>query len=158
MAERTRHDYVAGEVLTAAQLDAMPGGWIGYLVSTSNQDGIASQNAVAITGLSGLTVTLEANRLYRVAAEFTVESTVKNERATVQIVKGNDLMIQRPFPFPAYPDLEPRITVHLSRLFTSTAGDFEFSVRMAREYIAALSVQANSNAPAILSIEDLGAV
>lgn len=156
MAERERHDYVAGEVLTAAQLDAMPGGWIGYLVSSSNQTSITTE--VAISGLSGLTVTLEANRLYRVSAEFTVESTIKNERAIVKILKGTDLIVQRPFAFPAYPDLEPRITVHLSRVFTTTAGDFEFSVRMSRDFIAALSVQANSNAPALLVIEDLGAV
>lgn len=156
MAERTRHDYVAGEVLTAAQLDAMPGGWIGYLVSTSNQTGITTETN--ITGLSGLTVTLEANRLYRVTTEFTIEAATKNERAIVKIYKGTDLQVQRPIAFPAYPDLEARTMAHVSRLFTSTAGDFEFRVSMQREFIAALSVQANSNAPAILSIEDLGAV
>jgi len=156
MAERTRHDYVAGEVLTAAQLDAMPGGWIGYLVSTSNQTGITTETN--ISGLSSLTVTLEANRLYRVTTEFTIEAATKNERAIVKIYKGTDLQVQRPISFPAYPDLEARVTAHVSRLFTSTAGDFEFRVSLAREYIAALSVVANSNAPAILSIEDLGAV
>jgi hypothetical protein len=156
MAERERHDFVAGEVLTAARLDAMPGGWIGYLQSTSNQTGITTE--VDIAGLSGLNVTLEANRLYRVSAEFTIEAATKNERASVKIYKDTDLIVQRPIAFPAYPDLEARTTARISRLVTSLSGSFAFKVTMAREFIAALSVIANSNAPAFLIVEDLGAV
>ena len=92
------------------------------------------------------------------SAEFTIESATKNERATVKLYKGTDLIVQRPIPFPAYPDLEARTTAHISRLVTSLDGDFTFKVTMQREFIASLSVIANSNAPAWLTVEDLGAV
>lgn len=155
MAARTRTDFVAGQTLTAAQMDALPAGWLGYLVSQSNQTGITTE--ADITNLSTLSVTLEANRLYRVWAELTIESTIADERATVRIYKGSDLQVQRPFGMPSYPSTTTRLGVHVSRVFTSTAGTYTFKVSLEREYLGSLSVKANSDAPALLVVEDLGA-
>lgn len=66
----------SGDVLTKANFDKLPGGWIGYAETTSSQSGIS-----AVTDLTSLsvTVTVGSNRRIRITGQADVTRTVASD-------------------------------------------------------------------------------
>lgn len=155
MAARARNDFVAGQVLTAAQMDALPGGWVGYLVQSSSQGSITTETD--ITALSSLTVTLEANRLYKCWAELSVETSTATEIARARIYRGADVQVARKL---LLADAADEYVFPLARVFTvSSGGSYTFKVTLERiGTTGTLQATASSNTPGILCVEDLGSV
>lgn len=71
-----------GDVLTKANFDKLPGGWIGYAEVTANQTTITTE-----TSLTGLTVTVTVNtsRRIRIGARANILSTVADDRFSLRI-------------------------------------------------------------------------
>jgi hypothetical protein len=55
----------AGEVLTAAHVNDLPGGWLGYVEATSSQSGVTSE-----VDLTGITVTVTVGTSRRIKITF----------------------------------------------------------------------------------------
>lgn len=79
MATRTAHDFTGGETPAAAVFDGLPGGWLGWIESTSDQTGITSE--VDVTSVT-LTVTVNASRRIKISVGGMV-SAVTNDAAAV---------------------------------------------------------------------------
>ena len=72
MASRTGKEFAALEVLTAANLNKLAEGWIGYASNSADQTGISGTSD--ITGAT-ITVTAGTARLYLVLATVTVTTS-----------------------------------------------------------------------------------
>jgi hypothetical protein len=70
---------VDGSVFSAASVDKLPGGLIGYAIATSNQSGITA--AVDLTGLS-VTCTPNTSRIVKV--EWTIEFADASSQGTTE--------------------------------------------------------------------------
>ena len=82
MSNRTPYTSTALEVLTSANLEKGPKGWLAYDTSTSTQSSITSE--VAVTGLTE-TFTTGANRAIRYKCKIRGVSTVDQDNLRVRI-------------------------------------------------------------------------
>lgn len=80
MATRTAYagTALAGDVYTAANHARMPGGWIGYVEVTSNQNGFSTE-----VDVTGLTLTITPNSSRRLSVRGAVSVQVGTSAATV---------------------------------------------------------------------------
>jgi len=84
---RTAYDPTAGEVLTAANLERFPGGWIGSVESTSDAGGI-STTVTDITGAT-VTVTVNSSRRLRITGIVHTSDTIAGNNVTLSIREGS---------------------------------------------------------------------
>lgn len=86
----TPGNFVAGTALTAADMNLLPGGMVGYVAKGSSQGSITTE-----ADISGLTLTWTAvtDRLYRTTA-FTagILSTVAGDNMIVKITDGSNVL------------------------------------------------------------------
>src|SRR6266700_2865661 len=77
---------VTNDVLTAANVNNLPGGWIGYAEVTANQTGITTE--VDLTGLSQA-VTVNTSRRIRISLYIPrAASSVSADRILITIYEG----------------------------------------------------------------------
>lgn len=149
MAVRTAFDAVAGSVLTAANLDKYPGGWIGYVEVTANQTGISS-----VTDLTSLSVTVTAGTSRRLKTEgyavlaqntstaavsFTIRSGASAQLALWQaVVTGNTVTTGNP-----------------KRVDTPSSGANTYKLSLAAN-AGTVDLNASSTSPAFILVEDIG--
>lgn len=85
MSTRTLYTPSALEVLTAANMKKLAGGWLGYVLIDTPQGAVTSE--VDVTSAT-LTVTVPAARLLRISFSANVNSDVAGDTALVNIKEG----------------------------------------------------------------------
>lgn len=153
MAVRTA--YVAteavGDVLTKANFDKLPGGWIGYVPMTADHTGITTQ--VDITGLT-VTVTVNTSRRIRIYAEMSMQSSSVDDLWETHIYEdGVDVALREWRPTPA----NVAETAIISTVRTPSAGSHTYKIRGGRGFGAAGTWVVNGTSkPAYILVEDIG--
>lgn len=142
---------VAGEVLSAANVNRLPGGWIGYAEVTASQGGITTE--ADITGLS-VAVTVGANRRIRVSYAGSVASSVANDTGSVNIKEGATYLSGKYLSIPG--NFNYGLTV--SVILTPAAGTHTYKIVSARAAGSTGIHQHTASAaePSFLLVEDLG--
>ena len=142
---------VAGDVLTAANVGKIPGGWIGYEQVVANQGTITT--AVDLTGLT-VTVTVGTTRRVRISAEGSFGSTVAADYAALFIFEGATQLGGRSVPMP---NTAATTGAFSSVVLTPTAGSHTYKLRAALASGAGVvTLNASATAPAFILVEDLG--
>lgn len=152
-------NFVSGDVLTAAQMNAigdnliaLPRGYITGSKKTSNQSGIST--ITDITSLS-VTFTMENGRWYRIMVQADVAPTVSTDTAVLYLTDGsnNDLM-RAVVPFSQSNSQTPQIIYYEQ---AGSTGSVTRKVRLARvSGTGTFEVQAASTRPALILVEDIG--
>lgn len=150
MAVRTAYTPVAGEVLTAANLKRLPGGWIGYNEVTADQAGITAMTD--LTGLS-LAVTVAATRRVRVTVQCWVFSSVNGDSAQVSIREGSTQLNTGTVQVSNV----VATSVNFSAVLTPTTGAHTYKASLLRSSgTGSLTMQAGATFPAFIYVEDVG--
>lgn len=153
MPVRTAHAGAAtvGEVLTAANYNRLPGGWIGDTEITANQTGITTQ--VDLTGGS-VTVTVGASRRIKITAHAMVQSTVASDEVAIGTYEGaTELQIAI-----ATLAVANRIqTLESMVVLTPTTGAHTYKLTALRSSgTGSASVVASAARPTFILVEDMG--
>ena len=137
---------VSGEVLTAANVNKLPGGWIGYAEVTANQTGIT-----AVTDLTGLSVavTVGTSRRLRVTgfihignvAGSSISFAIKEGATTLQDAVANSVA-------------GAVWTMAVHTVLTPTAGAHTYKLTLAGS--SATDMLAATTYPAFILVEDIG--
>lgn len=151
-----RTAYVAteavGDVLTKANFDKLPGGWIGYAEITSPQASITT--VVDVTGLT-VTVTANATRRLRVTAEIRIFSSVANDVCGVLITDASNV-IQGEGHLVTVTNAVASV-IHASVVLTPAAGSYTFKVRAQRSSgTGTVTVYGSATNKSYILVEDLG--
>ncbi len=142
-------------VWTEADVDSLPGGWIGYVEVTSSQTGITS-----ITDLSGLSVavTVNASRRIRVTGHGTVQKNTNNGLVKLLIRESSTtlgLIIDNIMGNTS--DVNSRMTGEGSVVLTPSAGTHTYKLSLSSATADAdLSAASGDPGPAWLLVEDIG--
>lgn len=81
-----------GDVLTKANFDKLPGGWIGYAESTSTQAGVGAE--VDVTGCS-VTVTVNSTRRIRITGRVGCGSVSAADTGVFVLIKDGSTEVGR---------------------------------------------------------------
>lgn len=142
---------VPGEVLTAANVNKTPGGWIGYAEVTANQGGIGTTDT-DLTGLS-VAVTVGTSRRIRISVFSNVSMQTASNRAYLRIQEGATVLTE------AREDIvnDNHAPMNASVVLTPTAGAHTYKVT-ARVLNAGstLTAEAATTYPSYILVEDLG--
>jgi len=148
MAVRTAYVPVAGEVLTAANLERLPGGWIGYNEVTAAQTSITT--VVDLTSLT-VTVTVGSTRRVAVSAYAPVAQNVASGLAEVDIYEGAAQLARAYLSLAsgAFGVLTPRVVL------TPTPGSHTYRLRGLTTG-GNMNLNAEAANPAFILVEDVG--
>jgi len=150
MAVRTAYDPVAGEVLTAVNLEKLAGGWIGYNEVTANQASITTE--VDLTNLT-VAVTVGTGRRIRITSEVSITGTVANDVGTLNIKEGATFIQVRDVIVP----IASNAVLVASIVLTPTAGSHTYKLSAQRSAgTGTLTVTAGATRPAFIYVEDVG--
>tara|TARA_R110000868_G_scaffold104258_1_gene286790 strand:- start:206 stop:661 length:456 start_codon:yes stop_codon:yes gene_type:complete len=143
--------FSSGNVLTAAQQNGLPFGYVANSVVTSAQTGITTE-----TDLTGFTATFtaQANRVYMVIAMINAYGTAAQWANVYLAVNGTNVRAYRS----AFGSTNVFNTEMYQHQFTVTAGSCTVKLRMARENSGAAVVNSycDGNFQGNLSVIDLG--
>lgn len=152
MAVRTAYDPTAGEVLTAANLEKLAGGWIGYAEATANQTGIGA--STDLTSLS-VAVTVGPSRRIRITVWTSTIMTNTNAAIALQIKEGVTTLTERQLAPTSNVTIGDFITA--SVVLTPTTGAHTYKASMALAAGAGtVGSFASATTPAWILVEDLG--
>lgn len=150
MTTRTLYDAVALSVLTAANFDRLPKGWIGYASVEANQTGIGT----SATDLTGLTVTVDvpADRVIRVSGQIQANPSVA-AYVTCRILQASTQIgrVGR-----QYSDGEEFTMCGAAPPLQLAAGTYTFKLQGLTS-TGTFDMEASNTAPAWIGVEDLGA-
>jgi hypothetical protein len=143
---------VAGEVLTAANVNKIPGGWIGYAEVTANQGSITAQ--VDLTGLS-VAVTVGSSRRLRITAQAHFASTVASDGVALFIQEGATTLNVLGLQLPTSAGVTQGITC--AAVITPTAGAHTYKLQASRNTgTGTVNLAASATQPAFILVEDIG--
>ena len=139
---------VAGEVLTAANVKKMPGGWIGYAEITADVVGFT----VTPTDIAGLavTVTVETGRRIRVTGDVYMSNATASQTNIININEGATVLQQR-----GAAHLSTSVGIHAEVILTPTAGSHTYKLQ-AFTSAGAGTIKGNATYPCHIFVEDLG--
>lgn len=137
---------VSGEVLTAANVNKMPGGWIGHSEATASQAGITAETA--LTNLS-VTVTVGTARRLRITVMVRLQAAGGGD-STVTIKEGATLLTNSSQTLVAG-KVE---TVMFSAVITPTAGAHTYNSTLGST--SSTDSNASATIPAFILVEDIG--
>lgn len=142
--------FTAGNVLTAAQMNRLPWGIMGYASATANQSGITT--ATDVTGLS-ITFTANSTRYYKTT--FYTFSALQNTAAgypEIRITDGSNVQKQSGVIYLGAGEQAP---MFVSVVETGLSGS---TTRKARAVTTAgtLLLAASSTSPMFIVVEDIG--
>lgn len=142
-----------GDPWAESTIDALPAGYLGYSIVTTNQGPISTETA--LTGLS-LTVSLNASRLIRVIGEVRTSATSAANRIGLRIKEGGTVLQQANH----YSDVASQVIGPLtcSTLLTPTAGSHTYNLAMVSIDTGTIQLEAGATLPAFILLEDLGGV
>lgn len=154
MAVRTPYAPVAASVLTAVNLAKLPGGWIGYVESTTTQSGITAN-----TDLTGLTLTVTVGtgrRIQIVGYGSSFASTVANDFMGLSIFEGatqiGSCVLTEPL---ANTGITMRVE---SPWLTPTSGAHTYKLSLGRALgTGTLTHTPSATLPSFIGVVDLGA-
>ena len=142
--------YVAGDILTAANLNLLPAGTVGYAEVTANQTGITTETN--LTSLS-LTFTAVSGRRYRITGAIDIASSVADGAAEFFIKESATFIGRYTQPITS----TSAYRVYVTRVLTPTAGSHTYNLSLKRTTGTGTYVMgANSAYPAYIHIEDVG--
>lgn len=152
MASRTAYvsTEVDGDILTAANFDKLPGGWIGYVEATANQTTITTE--ADLTSLS-VTVTAGTTRRLRLTGKVNFTSTVANDGAKLRIKESSTVLNAADN---ATPTGAGGVFIFASAVITPSAGSHTYKLTLARTGTGTLTMNASATEAAYLLIEDIG--
>jgi hypothetical protein len=144
--------FASGQSPTATQVNGWAQGLLGYAQVTANQGSITA--VVSLTGLS-VTVTVVANRRIKITGQAQFSNTVAGDGDLFNIAEGaGNLMVATG----AHPLANTTFTLHSSLILTPTAGSHTYFLSAQTQTGGTATMQAASNAPAFILVEDIGAV
>lgn len=153
MATRTATNFTAGNTLTAAQMDGLHGGWLGYASVTSGQTGLSSETA--LTGLS-VTVTVSADRLIKVTGFGRTSRTVA-DGVTIGNIQQDGVTVGRWAHHSPDAASEMASQVGFVLLNDLAAGSYTFRLTLQRfSGTGTVGLDAASSGPAYILVEDIG--
>lgn len=137
-----------GDVLTKANFDKLPGGWIGYAEAVANQGAITAE--VDLTSLT-VTVTVNTSRRLRISALGLLQSTVASDVVRIFIYEdGASIQL-------ADEHAGGQTTVTPSVIRTPTAGSHTYKLRGQRAVgTGTVTLLASASNPAYILVEDIG--
>lgn len=143
-----------GDVLTKANFDKLPGGWIGYAEVTANQATITVE--ADLTGLT-VTVTVNTNRRIRINSFIHLASTVVGDEVALYIKEGATYLA---YASATIGTANRNFPLGRDVVLTPTAGSHTYLLRAARTTgtgtVTMVAAAANNGSPAYISVEDLG--
>lgn len=153
MATRTAYAGTASsnDILTAANVNKLPGGWVGYVEKTSDQGSITSE--ADVTSLT-LTLTLVSGRRYEVSAYLDVSIDTGARTANVAIYDGAS-RIQRAREVIAVAG----DSTHMTPVTTLDGDGSSHTVKVTAQVqggSGTMTVNAASDRPSHLLIKDVG--
>lgn len=153
MADRTVHDFIAGEKPTAALLDEIPKGWQGSNQLTSNVGSITASE-VTLTGLTTTVIAL-ASRKLRVDVYLQIQSSVANDVARIRIKQDGTVVAIGHLCIPVTGGVE--LSCHVLAVENPSAGARTYTVTVERlTGSGTLQVTAGSTNPSRILISDIG--
>jgi hypothetical protein len=152
MPERVPWDPTTGEVLTAARLDTLPRGWVGYAEVTANQSGIAADTN--LTGLSSAPV-VQAGRRLEVVGQGVISVTVANTIA-VGWIKQDGVKVGKWGQFS--PDATTEFELFYgAAILTPSAGVHTYALSLERAGgTGTITLNADATGKAFIMVRDLG--
>ncbi len=153
MAVRTSYPATesVGDVLRAADVNKLPGGWIGYAEITANQTGITTE-----TNVTSLSVTVTVNTSRRIQISCKAEMSSDTLGDTMQIaIKESATMLNRAIAQCFGSGLA--LTLNTRAVVTPSAGSHTYNITAARASGSGNTlVAASSTSPAWILVEDIG--
>jgi len=138
-----------GDVLTKANFDKLPGGWIGEALVTASQASITAE-----TDLTNLTVTVTAgaNRRLKISATVPVQNSTPNVQMILSIKEGATYLQQGALIVAGTSVYE---TIHVEVDLTPTTGSHTYKLAL-QAAAGTGAMAATANHPAFLLVEDIG--
>lgn len=144
-------EIITGELVSAAGLNSLPGGVLGYAQVTSNQGSITSE--VDLTGLS-VTVDVAATRRIRVSAHALWTSDTTNDGVGMEI-KESTTRLQALRGIIALGG--ESVTLHGATVLTPSSGSHTYKLTGLRvSGSGTTQMTASATVPAFILVEDLG--
>jgi hypothetical protein len=149
-----RTAYVAteavGDVLTKANFDKLPGGWIGYAEVTANQTTITA--AVDLTGLT-VTVTVNTSRRIRVTGSAELVNNTAGAGLLLLILADGAQVMSAPTG-----GMTANVAVRkvAQVVLTPTAGSHVYKLQAQTQVGGTGTMNAAATYPAFILVEDLG--
>lgn len=152
MAVRTSYvgTEAVGDVLTKANFDKLPGGWIGYVEVTANQTGITTA-AVALTGVT-VTVTAGTTRRLKITGHAEFAETVATVAVVDLLIYEDGVQVGRGKLGDPAAQSESADAVAIR---TPSAGAHTYAL-FAITNAGTVSMVAAATAPAFILVEDIG--
>lgn len=142
---------IPGHVVTAAELNALPRGWLGYVEITG---GVAYTTTLTdITGLS-VAVTLAAGRRIKVSAHAVLSPGSANVGQNAFIREGSTTLQRADAIVSAVPS---SASVELAVILTPTAGVHTYKMSGQAASGSSGTYNAGGTFPAWILVEDIGA-
>jgi hypothetical protein len=149
--------FSAGDILTAADMNDLPGGLVAYASRTSNQ----LISVAGPTDLTDLTVTFmaQANRYYKITGHVPITSVDVDERWLVELRAGSTT-IGRIGQIDGTDSSNNDVAVFdASIIHTPSAGNITYKLRAERTAgTGDANFFASSDNPAYILVEDIGKV
>jgi len=145
-------EFVAGDVLAASEINALPGGVYGYAERTSSQTGITS-----ITDLTGLSVTviLPASRRIKISAQVRTQQQTSGGRIIGQIQESTTVL--GTFADDGNVAAAIRVLASGSAVITPSSGSHTYKLTLSTSG-GSVDAIAGATSPNFIVVEDLGAV
>lgn len=152
MAVRTAWNPAVGDVITEANLEKLPGGWIGYAEVSANQASISTETD--LTGLS-VTVTVGDSRRIRITGRGIVSRTVA-DGVTLGQIKESTTVLGR------WCQHSPSATTEFGNemgfcVITPSAGSHTYKLTLQRNTgTGTVTLNAGTGSEASITVEDIG--
>ena len=138
-----------GDVLTKANFDKLPGGWIGYAEVTANQGSITTE--VDLTGLT-VTVTVASTRRLRIVGEVMLANATADAISVLRL-HADGVQIQSRTAAKAGAGTDQG--VHIGAVVTPSAGAHTYKLR-GWAVSGTVTLSASATSPAFIYVEDVG--
>ena len=155
MAVRTPWDPVTDDVATENLMDSLPRGWVGHAEVTAPQTIVNSATETDLTGLS-LTVTLQANRKYKLSAQGLLSRTVADGVTVGRFKEGSTELNRWAQHSPsALTEFDNASGIHV--ITNPSAGSHTYKLTLQRfSGTGNVTLNAAAGNPAEFLIEDIG--
>ena len=145
--------FTAGDVLTAANMNLLPRGEMGYAQRTTDQGGITT-----VTDVTSLSVTWTAvsSRRYKITAQAGLLSSVLDDVASIWITDAANA--KQATAYVLVRTVSFGVQTNTSKIVTGLSGSTTWKVRAERiAGTGSISVVSGATFPSFILVEDIGA-
>lgn len=142
-----------GDTLTDSQVDALPGGWIGYQEKLTPTSGVTTTETTIVT----VTVTLNAGRLVMITGYVPTWTSDAGDRAQFRLLEGaSQLQLCRSTTQNTAVATEPPTVLQRVQA-APTVGSHTYSMTVVRNLgTGSVAVAGDPTTPAFIVVQDLG--